>query len=94
MTDNINPSHYKSSPAKCECGRQIECIDVTRHMDFNLGNVMKYIWRYKHKDGLEGLLKAQWYLNDAIKSLQGNAPLLKGKPELDPKDTPIPGAYL
>lgn len=65
--DNINPRHYKNSPAKCKCGQQIECIDVTRHMNFNLGNVVKYIWRHEHKDGVEALLKAQWYLNDEIK---------------------------
>jgi len=71
MTDNINhPIHYNSSRAQCECGRRIECIDVTRHMSFNLGNVVKYIWRHESKDGLEALKKAQWYLNDAIKELE------------------------
>ncbi len=67
--DLINhPPHYTSSPAKCDCGRPIECIDVTRHMGFNAGNVVKYLWR----EGLKGapladLRKAQWYLADLIK---------------------------
>jgi len=71
--DNINPSHYKSHPSG------IECIDVTRHMTFNIGNVIKYCWRaglkedtamnLKHKH-LEDLKKAQWYLNDEIKKLE------------------------
>ena len=66
--DNINhPVHYNSSGAFCECGRQIECIDVTRHMEFAAGNAMKYLWRYQHKNGLEDLLKARWYLDDLIK---------------------------
>ena len=73
MTDNINhPSHYNSSNIKCECGRQIECIDISREKNFNIGNVFKYIWRYEHKNGIEDLKKAAWYLNDEIKKLEGN----------------------
>ena len=65
--DPVNhPKHYNNSPAKCECGRTIECIDITRHMGFNLGNAIKYIWRYADKNGLEDLKKAAWYLNDFI----------------------------
>jgi hypothetical protein len=71
MTDNINhPFHYNNSGIKCECGRQIECIDVTRHYNFNIGNVMKYIWRYEHKDGLVALKKAKWYLDDFINQIE------------------------
>lgn len=66
--DNINrPLHYNNSPAKCECGRKIECIDITRHLGFAAGNIMKYLWRYKDKDGIVALKKAMWYLNDLIK---------------------------
>ncbi len=73
MNDNINhPKHYNNSPANCECGRRIECIDITRHMGFNLGNAVKYIWRYADKNGLEDLKKAAWYLNDLIDSHQEN----------------------
>lgn len=67
MTDNINPDHYKSNDARCECGRRIECIDISRHMNFNLGNVIKYIWRLDKKgDPIEQLEKARWYLGDEI----------------------------
>jgi hypothetical protein len=38
-------------------------------MEFNAGNVIKYVWRYKHKNGLEDLKKAAWYLNDEIERL-------------------------
>lgn len=69
--DNVNhPKHYNNSEAKCECGRTLECIDITRHMTFNLGNAVKYIWRYADKNGLEDLKKAAWYLNDYIESEQ------------------------
>lgn len=72
MTDNVNhPPHYNSSQAKCsECGKQIECIDVTRHMNFNIGNAVKYLWRFVHKNGLEDLKKARWYLEDHIKEME------------------------
>jgi hypothetical protein len=60
--DNVNnPSHYTSHPSG------IECIDVTRHMSFNLGNATKYIWRCDlKKDAIEDLRKAIFYLNDEI----------------------------
>lgn len=71
MDEVINhPKHYNSSGVHCPCGRQIECIDITRSMGFNVGNVVKYVWRYKHKNGLEDLKKALWYLNDEILSLE------------------------
>lgn len=68
MSDNVNhPAHYTSSPAKCQCGRTIECIDVTEHMGFNLGNVVKYVWRADLKGkALEDLEKARWYLEREI----------------------------
>jgi len=69
--DNVNhPKHYNNSNAKCDCGRRIECIDVTRHMSFNIGNAVKYLWRFADKNGLEDLKKARWYLDDMIKSLE------------------------
>lgn len=60
--DMINhPPHYGKNPLG------IECTDVTRYMNFNLGNVVKYIWRSDKKENLlKDLKKAQWYLNDEI----------------------------
>lgn len=61
MTDNINhPKHYNAHPSG------VECITIAEHMGFNLGNVMKYIFRNEHKNGLEDLRKAAWYLNREI----------------------------
>jgi hypothetical protein len=67
--DPVNhPKHYVNSPASCsKCGQSIECIDVTRHMGFNLGNAVKYLWRFEDKNGLEDLKKARWYLDDEIR---------------------------
>ena len=56
-----NPKHYKNHPSG------IECIQVTEHMGFNLGNAMKYIWRCDlKKDAIEDLKKARWYLDREI----------------------------
>ena len=64
-----HPEHYLGIPARCEkCGEPIECISVVRHLDFNLGNAMKYIWRADFKgDSIENLEKAIWYIQDEIK---------------------------
>jgi len=64
--ENINhPEHYNSHPSG------IEAIEVCEHMNFNLGNVMKYIWRTDHKNGLEDLKKARWYLDREINKRDG-----------------------
>ena len=64
--DSINPNHYKSHPSG------IECIQITEHMGFNLGNAVKYIWRadIKHDDGgAEDIKKAEWYIKREIKRI-------------------------
>lgn len=70
MTDNVNhPKHYTSHPSG------IECIEITRHMNFNRGNAIKYIWRADDKgDTVENLKKAIWYLEDEILRLTNNPP--------------------
>ena len=68
--DNVNnPSHYNQAG--------IECIDAIKaslgdnYQDYCKGNIMKYLWRYKYKNGIEDLKKAQWYLNSMIDSVEG-----------------------
>ena len=56
-----NPPHYTEHPSG------IECIQVTEHMGFNLGNAVKYIWRCDLKrDAIEDLKKAKWYIEREI----------------------------
>lgn len=64
-SDMVNhPSHYTSHASG------IECIDVTQHMNFCLGNAMKYIWRSGMKGSrVEDLKKAIWYLNKEIERI-------------------------
>lgn len=71
--DKVNhPKHYTSDPSG------IECIDITRHRNFNIGNAIKYLWRAGLKEDkdrklidkqIEDLNKAVWYLVDEIHRL-------------------------
>ena len=72
--DMVNhPKHYKAKNG-------MEVIDVIEAFTANLegyeathtGNVIKYICRWKEKNGLEDLKKAQWYLNRLIKNIEEN----------------------
>jgi len=62
MNDNVNhPKHYTRHPSG------IECIQITEHMGFCLGNAVKYIWRADLKnDAIEDLEKARWYIEREI----------------------------
>lgn len=66
-TDNVNhPIHYISHPSG------IECIEITEHMSFCLGNAIKYIWRADLKnDAVEDLEKAKWYIEREIAKRKG-----------------------
>lgn len=56
-----HPAHYTKHPSG------VECIQITEHMGFCLGNAMKYIWRADEKgNALEDLRKAKWYLEREI----------------------------
>lgn len=66
MAEQVNqPQHYTSHPSG------IECIQITEHMNFNLGNAIKYIWRagLKTEDALTDLKKAIWYVEREISRL-------------------------
>ena len=68
MTDLVNhPLHYTSDPSG------VECLEITRHRNFNVGNAIKYLWRAGLKDDsktIEDLEKAVFYIDDEIKRLQ------------------------
>lgn len=72
--DLVNhPPHYNSHPSG------IECIEVTRHCPFDLGNAIKYIWRFVDKSGIEDLHKARWYLLDILATGQSSYPPYKAR---------------
>ncbi len=67
--DPVNhPAHYTGHPSG------VECITVSEHMSFNVGNAMKYLWRAGSKgDAVEDLRKALWYVDREIKRIGGAA---------------------
>lgn len=82
MAENVNhPEWYNNHPSG------VECIEITRHYCFSIGNAIKYLWRAglkkdaalsnKEKE-VEDLKKAVWYINDRIKELE--LEILKEKP--------------
>ncbi len=64
--DPTNPAHYRSHPSG------VECIQVTEHLGFCLGNAVKYIWRSGEVGGagVEDLRKSRWYLDREISRLE------------------------
>jgi len=67
MNDQVNqPFHYTTHPSG------IECIQIVEHMNFCLGNAIKYIWRagLKSPDTINDLQKARWYLDREIARLE------------------------
>jgi hypothetical protein len=69
VSDNVNhPRHYTEHPSG------VECIQITEHMGFNLGNAVKYIWRADLKGNqVEDLKKAVWYINREIQRISNES---------------------
>lgn len=70
LQDNINhPTHYNHGG--------IETLDYIKakaphYESYAIGNIIKYVSRYQHKNGLEDLKKAQFYLNDLVEEMEKN----------------------
>ena len=69
MNDPVNhPKHYTEHPSG------VECIEITEHMNFCVGNAIKYLWRAGLKgEQVEDLRKARWYIDREIARILKNA---------------------
>ena len=69
MNDPVNhPKHYTEHPSG------VECIEITEHMNFCVGNAIKYLWRAGLKGAqVEDLRKARWYIDREIARILNNA---------------------
>ena len=73
VKDNVNhPSHYTQGNIECidaiaEATKFLRGIEAT-----DTGNILKYMWRWNNKNGLEDLRKARWYLNHLISHVEEN----------------------
>ena len=70
-SDMVNhPPHYNQKGIEC-----IDAIEAATDTGFEYylqGNIMKYLWRYRYKDGSQDLKKALWYLNKLIEIRDAN----------------------
>lgn len=74
MTDNVNhPSHYTQGGVECIDAITAATVNKTGIEAVCTANVIKYLWRYEGKNGLEDVKKAQWYLNRLIAEMEGKA---------------------
>ena len=71
VDDMVNhPPHYNQKGIEC-----IDAIEAATDTGFEYylqGNIMKYLWRYRYKDGSQDLKKALWYLNKLIEIRDAN----------------------
>lgn len=70
MADAINPSHYKQGKVECIDALESATVNKTGLEAVCVANVIKYLWRYEAKNGLEDVRKAQWYLTKLIDYLE------------------------
>ena len=69
-SDLVNhPPHYNQ--AGIECIEAIRAATGDGYEYYLQGNIMKYLWRYRYKNGTEDLEKAQWYLSKLIEEVEG-----------------------
>lgn len=67
--DMVNhPPHYTQGDVECIDAIEAATVTLTGEDAYDTGTIIKYMWRWKQKGGVEDLKKAQWYLNRLINS--------------------------
>ena len=80
MADNVNhPAHYNTGTIEV-INYIKDKLNYDEFTGYLTGNIIKYISRYKHKNGIEDLQKAEWYLNYLINYIKKT--LIKEKNDL------------
>lgn len=70
--DNVNhPSHYNRKGIEAIAAIEAS-MDREEFLGYLKGNVLKYVWRYKYKNGVEDLEKANWYMRKLIEEIKKN----------------------
>jgi hypothetical protein len=70
LKDSINPAHYQQGEIQCIEALESATIGKTGIESVCTANVIKYLWRYEAKGGLEDVKKARWYLEHLIAILE------------------------
>ena len=69
MADMVNnPPHYNQ--AGVECIEAIRAATDEGYQYYLQGNIIKYLWRYRYKNGVQDLEKAKWYLDKLIGEIE------------------------
>lgn len=70
--DNVNhPSHYTQGGIECIDAIKVATVGLTGIEAVCTGNILKYIWRWKLKNGLEDVKKCRWYIDKLIEEIEG-----------------------
>ena len=68
MSDKVNhPSHYTQGKVECIDAIESACVGLDGFEGYCTGNALKYLYRWKHKNGVEDIAKAKWYINKLAK---------------------------
>ena len=70
VKDNINPNHYKQGGVECIDALEAATVNLTGIEAVCTANAIKYLWRWKEKNGKEDLNKAIWYINRLLTNLE------------------------
>ena len=70
MKDNINPNHYKQGDIECIDAIESAVVGKSGPEAVQVGNILKYLWRYEEKNGIEDIKKCRWYLERLIKIVE------------------------
>jgi hypothetical protein len=82
QTDPINPSYYKDDRLECIDALTVATKGLFGVEAFCTANAIKYLWRWKKKNGVEDLKKARWYIDHLIYLIESH------KVQKPPRDTP------
>lgn len=78
--DNVNhPSHYTRGKVECIDALEAATVDLQGIEAVCTANAIKYLWRWKKKNGVEDLEKARWYINKLIDIEEQELPQLNGE---------------
>jgi len=70
VNDNVNnPAHYNKGSIECIDALAVVCEDLRGMEAVCTANAIKYLWRWKHKNGVEDLKKAKWYIERLINGI-------------------------
>lgn len=92
MSNVEHPSHYGGAENTYETIKVLEAVLTEQEaLGFMIGNAIKYLSRYRGKNGLEDLRKAEWYVNRAIRFAEATGADVGGsKLPRDPSSPPMP----